>query len=136
MKTIMRLSLVAILLFSTTIANAQQADSTLYKVKLEKFKAKEKTGKILTISGLALTAIGAGAGYFVGYNQGGPSNDVGWGVAIVCIPVGVISTIWGSIDWSVGHKKVREYTIKLNDFRAGIYYTPDHIAGLKLAFKF
>jgi hypothetical protein len=138
MKTVFKFFALILLTSFTLSLSAQSAlkDSTLYKVKLEKFSAKEKSGKIMTIGGLSLGVVGALIGYYVGYNPNGESNQTVYSIGVACVPIGVISSVWGGINWSVGHKKVREYSIRLNDIRAGVYYTPDHIAGFRLAFKF
>ena len=149
MKTVLKLSLAIILLICTALANGQLADSTLYKVKLEKFKVKERNGKIITVSGVAGIIIG-GALCLVGnswYNKSESieDNETRWAYSdkgdrymiagYVVGGAGIVLSIPGIINWSVGHKKVTEYTIKLDDVRAGFYYNPKS-AGVTLAFKF
>jgi len=149
MKTMFRLLLVAVLLLCTTFANGQLADSTLFKVKLEKFKAKEHNGKIITASGVAGIIIG-GALCLVGnswYNKSESieDNETRWAyndkgdkymiAGYVVGGAGIVLSIPGIINWSVGHKKVREYTIKLDDARSGFYFNPKNV-GVTLAFKF
>jgi hypothetical protein len=117
----------------TLVVNAQ--DSTLYKIKLEKFKSKEHGGKITTIVGGSAVVLGIIVGVVGESLLEGETRDavfpIGFGVA----GAGLIAIIPGSINWSIGKKKVKEYQIRLDDARSGFYISPDH-AGLKLVFKF
>lgn len=116
----------------------QKIDSTTVKVKLEKFQKKEHTGKIMTLIGIPAIVIGAGliyAGFNTSYAEH-PDRQTALKVSgILLEPVGIIMIIPGAINWSVGKKKVKEYQIRLDDYRSGFYYGPNQ-AGLKLAFKF
>jgi hypothetical protein len=143
MKTVLKLSLIAILLLCTTFANGQLADSTLYKVKLEKFQTKAHNGKIVTLVGVGAVVIG-GICAIIGEQPvpdpdwPGSSDERSVGLAYVGLGLaaaGIIAIIPGSINWSTGKKKVKEYQIKLDDARTGFYYNPKSV-GVTLAFKF
>jgi hypothetical protein len=144
MKITVTLFLVAILLMCSSLAYAQQ-DSTIYKVKLEKFKAKEHNGKIITLVGAGAVVVGGIAAIIGNKTVTKPLGDNGTitgarsevllygGLGLA--GAGLIAIIPGSINWSVGKKKAREYQIRLEDIRMGFYFHPDHV-GVKLAFKF
>ena len=142
MKTTIKILSVLLLLMCTLSTIAQ--DSTLYKVKLEKFQTKARNGKIVTLVGTGAIVVGV-IGFFIGNvsvttpngsgSMTGPRSDAllyaGGGLAFA----GTIATIPGIINWSVGKKKVKEYQIRLDDLRSGFYYGPSQV-GFKLAFKF
>jgi hypothetical protein len=131
MKTFKILAMLCIFLFSMSFVNAQQ-DSTTYKVKLEKFKAKEHNGKITTIIGVSF--FGAGCLCAIPTLTGNDADFYHY-LGASLAGVGVITTIVGSTNWSVGKKKAKEYQIRLDDARSGIYFSPNQV-GLKLTFKF
>jgi hypothetical protein len=152
MKPTIKLLSVLILLMCTLFVNAQK-DSTTYKIKLEKFQHKERNGKIMTITGAPLTAVG-GVLCILGvsfYNKNNNQPDTGEGrnkamkygiKSEICFitggiigALGVFSLVPGAINWSVGKKKVKEYQLKLDNARSGFYYGPNQV-GLKLTFKF
>lgn len=142
MKTTIKTLSILLLLLCTLSAIAQ--DSTLYKVKLEKFQTKARNGKIVTLVGTGSIVVGA-IGFFIGNvsvttptgsgSMTGPRSEALLYVGGGLCAAGLIAIIPGSINWSVGKKKVREYQIRLDDLRSGIYYGPGQ-AGFKLAFKF
>ena len=110
------------------LTNAQ--DSTTYKVKIEKYKALERTGNVFLISGAALAVIGGGLilkNIYV--------NDEWITVGFVSICAGVVACIPGIIDKSVGKRKTKEYKIRLNDLKTSFYYTPKY-SGFRLTYRF
>jgi hypothetical protein len=152
MKAVFKLSLVAILLLCTTLANGQLADSTLYKVKLEKFKKKEHNGKVLTVIGPVTFFVGA-AFCFVALDAAVKADEAGaageWdkkdkydskfllygSIGDILGLTGLGISIAGPIKWTNGHKRAKEYQLKLDDARSGFYFNPNSI-GVTLTFKF
>jgi hypothetical protein len=144
MKTIAKLLTVFLLLMCTLFVNAQKIDSTTCKIKLAKFERKEHNGKIMTIGGGGAIVVG-GVLTLVGYSQQtlqGATytyteyrNTTLGIVGAVLGAVGVVSTVMGLINWSTGKNKVKEYKMRLDDFRSGFYITPNNV-GVKLTFKF
>jgi hypothetical protein len=128
MKTSKMLAMLCVFLFSVSFVNAQK-DSTTYKIKVEKFQTKEKSGKIMTITGLSVIGIDLLCSIPMWDNEA--YHYIGASLA----GAAVITIIVGSINWSIGKKKVKEYQIKLDDARSGFYISPDQV-GLKLTFKF
>jgi mannose/fructose/N-acetylgalactosamine-specific phosphotransferase system component IIC len=137
MKTLKILTVLFILFGYVSVATAQ--DSTLYKVKLEKFKSWQRSGKIIIISGAAITAIGGGIRVSAAMKK---NNNPDWGddgmctASYIVMAAGIATMIPGIIYNRIGTSKAREYQIKLNDLRTGFYYTPDKVVGFSLAFKF
>jgi len=135
MKTVLRLSLAVILLICTTVANGQLADSTLYKVKLEKFNTQVHNSKIATIASASTIVVG---GILIGSNLIANPGDYDHGLGMagyIVAGAGLVASIPSMINWSVGKRKIREYQLRLDDTRSGFYYGPNQI-GLKFAFKF
>jgi hypothetical protein len=128
MKTFKILAVLYIFLLSTSFVNAQQ-DSTTYKVKLEKFQTKARNGKITTITGLSLIGVDLLCAIPMWDNEA--YHYIGASLA----GAGLITTIVGASNWSIGKKKVKEYKIRLDDARSGFYFSPNQV-GLKLTFKF
>jgi drug/metabolite transporter (DMT)-like permease len=138
MKTTGTLFLVAILLMCSSLAYAQQ-DSTIYKIKLEKYKSWNKTGSILTYGGAALLVVGAAltiGGFHLDNTREVDGNEDSYIISgYVCMGAGLVSLIPGIIYKSIGKSKTREYQMRLDGLKSGIYYGPNQV-GLKLAFKF
>jgi hypothetical protein len=131
-----------LLLCSTLIINGQ--DAVQYKVKLEKYKAMEHTGNVLLISGSSAIVIGLVA-YLIGnvsvtekngsgYTTGSRSDGLIYGGGAL-MGAGFICLIPGVIDKSVGHKKTREYQIRLDNLKANLYSTPKS-TGLRITYRF
>ena len=150
MKTFKILTVLCIFLFSATFTNAQ--DSTIYRAKLEKYKTKRHNGRIMTIAGIGGIAIASGFG--LASNSAGntadqylkegnddkaneyrkKSNNLNVASTIFTV-AGLALIIPGSINWSIGKKKVKEYQLRLDDAKSGFYFSPNQV-GLKLTFKF
>ena len=128
------ITLFIFLIVSTSVFS--QSDSTLYKVKLDRYQSWQRTGKILTISGAGVMAVGAGLRiYATTYADKGKSDDTIVGASYAIIGIGVATMINGLIFNGIGKRKTKEYQIRLNDVKTGFYYTPEH-SGLVLTYRF
>jgi len=113
-----------------------QADSTIYKIKIDQYQSWQKTGKILTISGAGVVAVGAGLRIYAStYADKGKSDDTIVGASYAIIGIGVATIVNGLIFGGIGKRKSHDYQIKLDDLRTGFYYTPNH-AGIMLTYRF
>ena len=128
MGTLKLLIVTSILLGSLTSISAQ-ADSTLYKVKIEQYQRMQRTGTIIAIAGSVVEAVGISMFFMV--NQ----NDDFLIPASVVSGVGLATMIPGFILRGNGKRKVSEYKIKLNDVRTSFYYSPRH-SGIRLTYRF
>ena len=125
MKKIVILFTASILL---SVSAPAQNDATSYKVKLEKYKSWKRSGLVITITGAAIAAVGAGLlisskdDFFDG--PGGP-----------LILIGGATMIPGVIFRSIGKSKSREYQIRLDGLKTGFYYNPSH-SGIMIRYRF
>lgn len=141
MKKLFTLLMIGIFLSLSFSASAQN-DTVMYKIKYEKFKSWQRTGKIVTFSGIGLAVIGAGIlimGATGTFNADSDDFAVPAGSALAA--AGTVSAVVGSIYWGIGKSKTREYKIRLENVGAGIYYKPDthyapRSAGVILAYRF
>jgi hypothetical protein len=122
----------------------------MFKAKIHKYQNKVRNGKILTITGTPLIAVG-GILFAVGNHNLQLSNDYsifsdesqrysirGTNYEVLGLLIGeagIALTVTGIINRSIGKRKITQYKIKLDNARSGFYYRPDQ-AGLRLAFKF
>ncbi|MCU0371276.1 MAG: hypothetical protein MUC31_07670 [Bacteroidales bacterium] len=129
--------LIALSIFSCICLSVYaQADSTVYKLKIEQYQAWQKTGKILAISGAGVAGVGAGLRiYATTYYDKGKSDDAIVGASYAIMGIGVAAMINGLIFNGIGKRKTREYRIKLDDLRTQFYYTPEH-SGIMLTYRF
>ena len=118
--------------FATIFA---QADSTLYKVKIDRYQSWQRSGTIVIISGAVVEA--AGIGMLIGsrFLPEGVSDDPYYMTGYVLMGLGVATMVPGFIFHGIGKRKTKEYQIRLNDLRTGLYYTPRH-AGFVLTYRF
>ncbi|MBN1413906.1 MAG: hypothetical protein JW973_02295 [Bacteroidales bacterium] len=127
------------ILFFGTVSYTVAQDSTLYKVKIERYKSMQRSGRGLLIAGGTTVAVGAitsGIGWGVVPQEN--SDDMAYTIGYIGVGVavaGIFLMVPGIILNSVGKNKVREYQIRLNDLRPSFYYTPQH-AGFTLTYRF
>jgi len=140
MKKILTLFLSVVLLALTSFADAQ--DSLMYKIKYEKFKSWQRTGRALTISGLALGVVGTGL-LIWGTGDSPSAVNQDWSVIAgsICTGAGVVALIPGAIYWGIGNSKTREYKLRLENLGTGFYYKPNSTyapgsAGFVLTYRF
>ena len=136
MKTLNILIVLYVFLFSASFTYAQ--DATLYKTKLEKYITKKHNGRIMTITGICGIAIASGFGLTANSaeeNGNTKKSDNLHTISSIFTIAGLALIIPGSINWSIGKTKTKEYQIKLDNAKSGAYFSPNQV-GLKLAFKF
>jgi hypothetical protein len=112
-----------------------QADSTIFKVKIDQYQRVQRAGSIVLISGAAVEAAGVGL-VIAGFNlPEGVSDDPYVMAGYALIGVGIATMATGLIFRGIGKRKTAEYRIKLHDVRTGFYFTPRH-SGIVLTYRF
>jgi hypothetical protein len=128
-----------VVLFTLVTLNSLYSQNELeYKIKLERFKSMEHTGKVLTIIGIPCTIIGTASvitGYAIWDNVSYTTSDVLLYGGYIVGGLGALSLINGIIFKSIGHRKANEYQMRLDNLKISSYCTPNHI-GLTLTYKF
>jgi hypothetical protein len=123
------------ILLASVVSMHGQADSTFYKVKIDRYQSWQRTGTIVIISGAVVEA--AGISLLIGshFLPEGVSDDPYFAAGYVLMVVGLATMVPGFIFHGIGKRKTKEYQIRLNDLRTGFYYTPRH-AGFVLTYRF
>jgi hypothetical protein len=125
---------IGLMIFSAVLFS--QADSTIYKVKIDQYQRWQRAGSITMISGAAIELAGIGlVAYGFKASSEGESDDPYVIPGYALMGVGLATAVTGLIFRGIGKRKVTEYKIKLNDVRAGFYYTPNH-SGIVLTYRF
>ena len=126
---------ILVLLLSSGFVNAQ-ADTTIYKLKIDHYESLQRTGKTLTITGVAVGAVGVGL-TIIGIVEPDFWSDetIPLGVGIPTTVLGVGTVVTGLIMKKVGKQKAREYKILLDDLSAGFHITPQ-CSGITLTYRF
>jgi hypothetical protein len=128
--------LIAVFILSGAVASAySQADSTFYKVKIDRYQSWKRTGTIVLVSGAVLEAAGAGLLIAGASLPEGVSDDPYFKAGYAIMGVGLATMVPGIIFRGIGKRKTKEYQIRLDDLRTGFYYTPGH-SGFVLTFSF
>jgi hypothetical protein len=135
MKTTIRTSVLLSLLI-ISVHSFAQADSTVFKVKIDQYQRIKRAGSIVAITGAAVDAVGVGlliAGHSA--HTRGESDDDYVLSGYVALGVGLATAVTGLVFRGIGNRKITEYRIKLNDVRTGFYFTPQH-SGIVLTYRF
>lgn len=140
MKKLFTFLLIGIFISLSFSAGAQN-DTVMYKIKYEKFKSWQRTGKILTFTGMGLTVICGGLLILSATENIDIDDDFAIPALSAVAAAGTITSIVGGIYWGIGKSKTREYKIRLENVGAGIYLKPDtyyapRSAGIVLAYRF
>jgi len=126
----------AVLVLAGVLDSAySQADSTIYKIKIEQYQSWQRTGTAVTITGAAVGVAGLGLIAAANFVNMEANDDAVAMAGAVMLGLGITAMVPGLIFRGIGKNKTREYRMKLDDLRAGFYYTPAH-SGFVLAYTF
>lgn len=142
----MKLSVCLVMLLSicaTSMAQLSNPKTELYKSKIESYTKMKKNGATMGIIGGGLTLVGvaltASADWETETDDFGNSqtttNDPSGIAGIISLSVGIPLAVTGIILNSIGNKKVKEYSEKLENVNLG-YYNTGQQKGVTIAIKF
>ncbi len=111
-----------------------QADTTIYKVKLDKYNSMKNKGKIWSITGGTALLIGAGLGVGFLNHAIRPNNGYAYGGMVAGGVIGIGLLTPGIILNSRAKRKIKETQILLNDARVGLFIAPKQV-GFTIVFR-
>jgi hypothetical protein len=138
MKKHILISMISILAINFSLI-AQMDQKQLFEHKIQQYKKTRNAGRILTFSGIGVTAIGTG--FLVSYisDQANYSYDEEFGAkyfaGVYGTALGIDMIIGGIILSAVGSHKIKQYSKKLDNLSLGVICTPDK-RGICLTYRF